>query len=123
MHDTAIFEVMYTAKRRGGLYMKKCIIGIILVFTLVLGTGITAFAEFGAYAAPVFTLRNVMLYDYIEIKSVMDNSRIVLYSGPEVNESTVITSSSRGHIIYNVTYPGRYTLTWTDTWGGGWYWY
>lgn len=108
--------------------MKKSVLRIILVFALVLTTGMTAFAGrqprgSGAYAAPEFTLHNVIIYDNIEIISVMTDARIVLYSGPEVNESTVITSSSKGHINWFVPVSTRYTLTWTDTWGGGWYWY
>lgn len=119
--------------------MKKSILRIILVLTLSLSTSITAFASrqpstgtsptgrqtrgFDAYAAPVFTLRNVIIYDNIEIQSAMSDARIVLYSGPEVNEATVITSSSKGYINWYVPVSGRYSLTWTDTWGGGWYWY
>lgn len=118
--------------------MKKTKLTIILVLALVLCTGITAFAAprsrpdtlvptslreraFDAYAASPFTIKNVIIYDNIEITSVKSNSRIVLYSGPEVNESTVITSSNNGYINWYVPVSGYYTLTWTDTWGGGWY--
>ena len=94
-----------------------------------LGMSMTTFGseiqprEFSSYAAPVFTIRNALIYDNIEIRSVRTNARVVLYSGPEVNESTVIMASSQGYIIYNVPVAARYTLTWTDSWGGGWYWY
>ncbi len=107
--------------------MKKIGLRIIIVFTLALSLSITAFAAdrqpkaFDAYAAPVFTLNNVIIYDNIEIMSVKSDSRMVLYSGPEVNESAVITSSSQGYINWYVPVSGYYTLTWTDSWGGGWY--
>lgn len=121
--------------------MKKTILSIILA-TSFLVSSVTAFADpytseefgaptdtyvtraFDAYASKVFTLKNVLIYDYIEIASAHEpDARLVLYSGPEVNESTVIMSSNEGRIKYNVPVAGRYTLTWTDTWGGGWYWY
>ncbi|MFR5631496.1 MAG: hypothetical protein ACLUFH_00675 [Monoglobales bacterium] len=107
--------------------MKKNVLRIVIVLTLVLNMCFLAFAAerkpraFDAYAAPVFTLRNVIIYDNIEIMSARDDSRVVLYSGPEVNESTVITSSSQGYINWYVPTSGYYTLTWTDSWGGGWY--
>lgn len=118
--------------------MKKTSLKIILVLILVLCTSVITFAAprqdlgllvptgrkeraFDAYAASPFTLRRVIIYDNIEIMSVMSDSRVVLYSGPEVNESTVITSSNEGYINWNVPVSDYYTLTWTDTWGGGWY--
>ena len=131
--------------------MKKTCLRIIIVLALTLSTTIMAFAEerkpkafdayaaqyyeqiqgkdgeerkpkaFDAYAAPVFTLDNVIIYDNIEIMSVKSDARLVLYSGPEVDESTVITSSSQGYINWYVPVSGYYTLTWTDSWGGGWY--
>lgn len=117
--------------------MKKARLTVILVLALVLCSGMTAFAAprprpdtlvptgleraFDAYAASPFTIKNVRIYDNIEIMSVKNDSRVVLYSGPEVNESTVITSSNSGYINWYVPVAGYYTLTWTDTWGGGWY--
>ena len=113
--------------------MRKCILGSVFTFAFVLGSAIVALGSqpqpenkpqpkaFDAYASSPFTLDNVLIYDNIEITSVKKDARIVLYSGPEVDESTVITSSSQGYINYNVPVSGRYTLTCTDTWGGGWY--
>lgn len=107
--------------------MKKCMVGTILAFMLVLCMSVAVFGsqiqprEYAAYAAPVFTIRNALIYDNIEINSARTNARVVLYSGPEVNESTVIMASSQGYINYYVPVSGRYTLTWTDSWGGGWY--